>query len=453
MKVTHTKADGLRHYFEANIPAGDIAKRVETKLTEIAKTAKIKGFRPGHIPLNIMKVNYGAKATNDALSAIIDECTAKGIADKKIKPATSANIDLGDYKEGKDLHIKFDVESLPEITLKDFSKIKIKGLKPKVVEGDVTKRLEEYAAAVEQTEPIKADRKSKAGDYLLVDFQGWVDGQPIEQGKGVKDFKVKLGSGRFIKEFEENLIGKKAGEEVKMEIKFPDDIKDSEIAGKSAKYEVKIKEIHEGKKAAIDDELAKHFRAKNLLEFRKDIELLVRDNSDHQAYMYNKRQLLDELDKEYNFAIPASMVENEYKNIRHQISHDHGHGADGECVYPEDAKLSAKEREKQEKQYREIAARRVRLGLVLTEVGNQEKISVSSDELGKAIRREMAHYPGQEKQIAEYYTNNAQAMMQLRAPIFEDKVVQHLLSKVKMDSKEVTVDQLAKEIEKMDTEE
>ena len=454
MKITHLKSEGLKHFFEANVPANYIAEKVQKKLEAISKTAKIKGFRPGKIPLNILNVNYGPRATNEVINEIIDETTAKGVEEKKLKPAASPKVELGDFEEGKDFKIKFEIESLPEVVLKDLSKIKISGLKVKIQDSDVKKRIDEFAERIEETEPVKTDRKTKEGDYLIVDFQGWIDGKAIEQGNGVKDFKVKLGSGKFIKEFEQNLIGKSVGEEVKMEFKFPDEIKDSEIAGRPAKYEVKIKAIHERKKVALDDELAKHYRAKNFEEFKKDVENLVKNTGESQTFMYNKRQLLDALDKQYDFEIPATMLENEYKSIRHQSAHEgHSHGADGECVYPEDEKMSVKDREKQEKQFHAIAARRVRLGLVLTEIGNQEKITVTTDELGNALRREMMYYPGQEKQIADYYTNNAQAMMQLRAPIFEDKVMKHLLSQVKIDEKEVTLDQLEKEMKKLDDEE
>lgn len=442
MKVKELKSEGLSHELEITIPANDIDARVDAKLLEVGKTIRMPGFRPGKVPLKMLKDRYGKAILGEVLEAAVNETSAKAMDDKKLKPAMQPKIEVKskDFGDGNDLVYTVAVDVLPEFKVVDLKTAKLTKPVAKPSDKEIDEALEKIASNNKSTKKIEGDRKTKDGDYVVMDFHGrTADDNKAHEGMHAHGHKLKLGSGQFIPGFEDQLIGQKAGEKVEVKVTFPENYGAAELAGREAIFDVDIHEIHEESEAQVDDEFAKSLGLDDVAALKKAVGEQLQQEYDHHSRLNLKKALLDFLDDAHDFEIPAGMLELENKNILDQLELDRKrNGEDGEISDAE------------KKEYAAIAERRVRLGLLLSEIGNTNNITVSDPELQQAVIREAQRFPGQEKDVFDYYSKNRNALESLRAPLFEDKVVDYILELASVSEKEVTSEELIAALEEDD---
>ncbi|MCB1784443.1 MAG: trigger factor [Alphaproteobacteria bacterium] len=441
MQVKQLKEDGLAHELEVTVPAKDIDTRADARLQEVGKTVKMPGFRPGKVPLNLLKQKYGRSIMGEVLELVVNETSQKALEDKKLTPALQPQIEVKSFDEGKDLIYTMKIEVLPKIEIADYRKFKLTKPVAKAGDKEIDEALTRLASMRKDSAPIEGKRASKKGDIVVIDFHGrTADDNKEHPGMHAHGHNLELGSGQFIPGFEDQLTGKKAGESVEVKVTFPENYGATELAGREAIFDVDINEIREPKEASIDDEFAKSFGLEDLATLRK----ALADQSEHEftslSRMKVKKELLDLLDETHDFAIPQGLKDMEYENILRQVEMDHQQrGGDGEVSEEEKTEL------------KDIADRRVRLGLVLSEIGKTNNIQVSNQELQRAVIDEAQKYPGQEKQVFDYFSKNRQALESLRAPIYEDKVVDFILELAEVTEKEISVEELTAEDEEAET--
>ena len=438
MKIKETKQEGLAYGFEITIPANDIDARVEDKLKEYGKTIRIQGFRPGKVPMNILKSRYGKAIMGEVLELAVNETSAKIMADKSLKPAMQPKIEVKSFDADQDLVYTMDLEVLPEIKLADFKGIKLEKPIAEVTEESIEESLAKIAEGNISTQPITGKRAAKDGDTLKMDFDGrTADDDVHHDGMKAEGHMLKLGSGAFIPGFEEQLVGVKAGESVDVNVKFPDEYGAEHLAGRDAIFAVTVHEIHEDAEGAIDDALAERLGMKDLEALKEAVKTQMQMEYDGQSKTVVKKYLLDELDALHqDLEIPPGLLDSEYTNIMDQVKLDRQQ-RDGEDAG--ELELSKDE----EEEFKYIAERRVRLGLILAEIGNQNGITVADADLQRAVVAEAQKYPGQEKQVFDYFSQNKQALEQLRGPMFEEKTVDFILELAEITDKTVTLDELA----------
>ena len=434
MKVTETKSKGLNKEYKAVIPAADFEKEVDAKIDQIAKTTKLPGFRPGKAPKAMLKQKYRASVLGEVLDDMLKNAADEIIKNNKLRPAVMPEINLTVFGDGKDIEFDVVVEVLPEIKLGDFSKITLEKLTAEVPAEEVEKAIRYVAESRKETAKVEEDRSTKKGDFAVIDFVGSVNGEEFKGGKG-SNYPLELGSGSFIPGFEDQLIGKKAGDKVDVKVTFPENYHAKDLAGKDAVFAVEIKEIREPTLVVIDDEFAKSLGEKDLDSLRAKVVERIKADYEVASKMKLKRALLDVLDKEYNFEVPSKLVDAEYDGIVKQYEQAKKYN-----------QLDEYEKNKDEKdllaEYKEIALRRVKLGLLLSEVGMAAKLTILPEDINRAIAAEAQKYPGQEKAVFDYYLKNKNAVEALKAPVFEEKIVEHVLSKVKLQEKTVTAEEL-----------
>ena len=441
MQVTELSAEGLKHQFKIVVPASDLSTKIDERLAEMAKTAALPGFRPGTVPVSLLKKQYGQALFGEAVEAAVNSSTAKAIEDRGLKPALQPRVDLKQLEEGKDVEFEVVVEVLPEIGKLDFSGIELERLKAEVPDKDIDEALERIAKANREQKPVDPPRPAQTGDAIKLDFVGSVDGVEFPGG-AANDYTLELGSGSFIPGFEDQLVGAEAGKTVDVKVTFPTEYGAPELAGKDAVFKCTIKEIHEFVEKPADDEMAKKNNFENLEAMRKAIgERIGQDYSQISRTMI-KRQLLDKLAEAHKFEVPEGLVESEFNAIWQRIEEAKQKGE----------KLEDDE-EKMRKEYRDIADRRVRLGLLLADIGRSNSIDVTPEELNQAVMREAMRYQGQERQVLEFFSKNAEAKEQLRAPIFEEKTVDFILELAKVSEKSVTPEELLKAAREAENEE
>lgn len=436
MQVKEVKKEGLSVELEVVVSAAEIDTLIDAKLQELGKTAKIAGFRPGKIPLNILKQKYGRSVLGEVLEQAVNDNTAKIIADKGLRPALQPKIEVKEFDEGKDLTYTMLVEQLPEFKVIDLKSIKIEKPTTKADKKAVDEALERISKNNRDTEVVAEDRATKSGDILLIDFHGRTakDNKP-HPGMHAHDAQLELGSGQFIPGFEDQLIGKKKGDKVEVKVTFPEAYHAAELAGQDAIFDVEVKEIRQSVDVKIDDEFAKRFGMDSEAALREAIEKQIQSEFDTFSRQKAKRALLDTLDNDHDFELPAGMVDLEYSNIQNQIRIERQADV-------KDGKLELDAEEEEE--LKAIAERRVRLGLILSEVGRENNIAITNEELQRAVFAEAQRYPGQEREVFEYYTKNRNALDALRAPVYEDKVVDFILELANVSTKDVTVEELTK---------
>ena len=435
MKITELKSEGLNKSYKVVVPADDFTKEVDNKLAHIAKTAKIQGFRAGKAPLSMIKKKYFNEVMAEALDDMVRSSTSQVLSDKKLRPVNQPSVKINSFGEGKDLEFEMDVEILPDIKIGDFSKISLDKFTAEVPAEEVDKAVKYLAET--RKESVKVDGKKAAkGDIVMIDFVGSVDGVEFNGGKG-ENYPLELGSGAFIPGFEDQLIGAEAGSKVDVKVKFPADYHAKDLADKDAVFAVTVKEVREPKAVEINDDLAKSLGAESLAKLKETLASRIKADYDNASRMKLKRQLLDILDKEYKFEVPASLVDAEYKAIVSQYEQAKKYN-----------QLDAEEKSKKEedllKEYKDIALRRVKLGLVLSEVGQNAKISIKPEDINAAIMNEAKRYPGQEQMVLDYYLKNKHAVEALKAPIFEEKIIDYIISQAKLNEKVVSVEELYK---------
>ncbi len=432
MQVTELSAEGLKRQFKIVVPAGDLTSQVEQRLAELARTAQMPGFRPGKVPVGLLKKQYGQALFGEAVEQAVNSGTAKAIEDRGLKPALQPRVDLKQLEEGKDVEFEVAIEVLPEIGKLDFSGIELERLKAEVPEKDVEEALSRIAKANREQKPVDPPRPAQKGDALRIDFVGSVDGTEFPGG-AAQDYVLELGSGSFIPGFEDQLVGAEVDKTVDVKVTFPADYGNAELAGKEAVFKCTIKEVREFVEAPIDDALAKKNNFENLDAMRKAVAERIGQDYAQVARSMIKRQLLDKLAEAHKFDVPDGLVAGEFDAIWQRV---------------EEAKKAGQtfedDEEKMRNEYREIAERRVRLGLLLADVGRSNSIEVTPEELNQAIMREAMRYPGQERQVLEFYSKNAELKERLRAPIFEEKTVDFILELAKVTERAVTPEELLK---------
>ncbi|MBT3556539.1 MAG: trigger factor [Rhodospirillales bacterium] len=437
MQVTEVKSEGLRREFTISVPASDIAETMDTRLKEVAKTIKMPGFRPGKVPVSLVRQRYGESLRGEILEKTVNESSSTAITERDLRPASQPKIEVKSFEDGGDLEYSIEFDIIPEITPCDFSKIKLEQLTVAVEEKEIDEAIERLASMQKSSKPISGSRKSKTGDVLSIDFAGKVDGE-LFPGGTAEDYELELGTGSFIPGFEDQLVGYKAGDKVEVNVKFPDEYGAEELAGKDAVFDVTVKEIRESVPAEVDDELAKKFGKETLAELREAVSEDRQREFGDLTRMRLKRNLLDELSAQHDFDIPQGMVDDEYNSIWAQYEQQR----DAEELDDEDKDKSEDEHKAD---FREIAERRVSLGLLLSEVGRVNNIQVGQDEINQRLFQEAQKYPGQEQQVLEFYRGNPQAMESVSAPVYEDKVIDFILELAQLEPRTVTMEELLKE--------
>ena len=436
MQVKDIKSEGLKVELEVTVPANDIKKTQEARLKEVGKTAKMPGFRPGKVPMKMLEQKYGRAVMGEVLDLVVNNASAKVLKDKNIRPAMQPKIEVKEFDEGKDLVFNMQIEKLPTFEVMDLKGLKLTRPVAKVDAKQIDETLERLASGNRSMKPVEG-RATKKGDIAVITFHGrTADDNVQHEGMHAHGVELELGSNRFIPGFEDQLVGKNAGETIEVKVTFPKDYGAKELAGRDAIFDTIIESISEAGPGEINDDLAKKLGMDDIAALRAAIEQQMGAEYEMQSRMKMKRQLLDILDEKHDFEIPENMVEAEYKGIVQQIE------AERKANPTENgAELSEEEREELEL----IAERRVRLGLILSEIGTKQKVTVNDKEIQRAVILEAQKYPGQEKMVFEYYQKNRNALDMLRAPIFEEKVVELIFNDATITDKEVSVEELTKE--------
>jgi trigger factor len=437
MQVTEVAADGLKREYKVVVAASEIEGKVEERLKRLAKTAKVPGFRPGKVPLSLLKKQYGRQLMGEILEQAVDEGSKQAINDNKLKPALRPKVEVTSFDDGADLEFKLDLEVLPEVPEVDLKAI---SLSRQVVEVDdvrVEDAIANVAKARRQFAPLAQPRPAADGDQVTLDFEGSIDGTPFDGGKA-EDFQIVIGSGQMIPGFEQGLIGKSAGDEAEIEVTFPEDYGREELRGKAATFKIKVKEIKAGGAVSVDDEFAKQLGAENLDDLKGRIRERLANDYRGIARQKVKRALLDDLAERCQFAVPEGMTDLEFNAIWRQLEDEMKRTETTfESMGQSEDELRA--------EYRQIAERRVRLGLVLSDIGTKNEVKVEGPELQQAVMEQARRYPGQEKQVFEYFRDTPAALEQLRAPIFEDKVVDFILELAEVKDQPVSIEELMKD--------
>ena len=434
MNVTEVSNEGLKRVYTVVVPATDIAAQKSKRLAALAKDIKIPGFRPGKVPASVVQQRYGQAVMGEVLEAAVQEASGKVVSDRNLRAAVQPKIELVNFADGMDLEFRMDVEVLPDIPMPDFSGISLTRLKATPTEDAITRGLENIQrrnATLEETE----SRPAAKGEVLVADFVGTVDGVAFQGGSGT-DMPIEVGGQGFIPGFSEPLEGMSPGETRVVDVTFPAEYGAKDLAGKAAQFTITAKALKTYAKPELDDELAKKVGMDSMEKLREAIMLSLQNEYDQQSRMRIKRGLLDALAERSSFEVPEAMVENEFGSIWERVEASMKEGKlDGDDVGKDEATLRA--------DYRAIAERRIRLGLLLNEIGRTNNITVGEPELRQAMFAEMQKYPGQEKMVMEFFQKNPGAVEKLRSPIFEEKVVDFMLELARVDEKVVTAEELA----------
>jgi trigger factor len=443
MQVTETSADGLKREYRVVVPASDLAAKVDEKLDDLKGRVQLRGFRPGKVPVAHLKRIYGKAAMAEVIEAAVREANSKIVTDNGYKLATEPKVVPeegaveGVIEGTADLAYKVEIEIVPPIELTDFKAIKLQRVTADVTDAEVDEALDKIA---EQSRPFVAKIEgAEKGDKVTVSFQGMLDGKPFEGGSG-DNAPILIGSGQFIPGFEDNLIGMKAGESRTFDVKFPDTYSAPALAGKDATFNVTASAVEAPGVVTLDDDFAKTLGLESLAKLRDGVKDRLQREHAAASRQKLKRVLLDQLDERHKFEPPPSLVEQEFNGVWSTIEGDLK--AQNRTFADEDTT-----EEKARAEYRAIAERRVRLGLVIAEIGEKNNIKVTDDQITAAVVERARQLPGQEQQVWEYYRNNPNALASIRAPIFEEKVVDFLLELAEVTDKPVSREELFKDDE------
>ncbi|MBK5934212.1 trigger factor [Rhodovulum imhoffii] len=443
MQVTETLNDGLKRGYTITVTAAELDDKVNEKLAEARPGIEMKGFRKGKVPMALLKKQFGQRLLGEAMQEAVDGAMSKHFDETGDRPALQPEVKMTgeDWKEGDDVVVEMSYEALPEIPEADLKSIKLEKLVVKAAEEDITDALERLAGTAQNYEDRRKGSKAKDGDQVVIDFVGKVDGETFDGGSA-EDYPLVLGSDSFIPGFEEQLVGVKAGEEVSVTVTFPQDYGAENLKGKDATFECTVKAVKAPKPAPIDDALAKQFGAEDLEDLKKKVSERLEGEYKGAARAVMKRALLDKLDEMVGFDLPPTLVEAEAKQIAHQLWHEE---------HPEEKGHEHGEIEPTE-EHTKLAERRVRLGLLLAETGRKNEIGVSDSEMTQAILNQARQFPGQEQQFFQFVQQNQQMQQQIRAPLFEDKVVDYIFELAEVSEKEISKDELEKAVEALEDE-
>ncbi len=443
MQVNETLNEGLKRGYAITVTAAELEAKVNEKLVEAQPEVEMKGFRKGKVPLALLKKQFGPKIMGEAMQESIDGAMQEHFEKSGDRPAMQPDVKMAneDWKEGDDVEVTMTYEALPEIPEVDLSGITLDKLVVKADDAAVEEALANLAETAQDFKSRKEGVKSKEGDQVTFDFLGKVDGEAFDGG-AAEDYPLVLGSNSFIPGFEDQLVGVVAGEEKDVTVSFPDDYQAPNLAGKEAVFECKIKDVKKPVAAKIDDELATKFGAEDLEALKKQIAERLEAEYMGASRAVMKRGLLDALDKMVSFDLPPSLLDAEASQIAHQLWHEDNPDVEGHD-HPE---IETTE------EHKSLAERRVRLGLLLAELGQKAEVTVSDAEMTQAIMNQARQYPGQERQFFEFVQQNQQMQQQMRAPLFEDKVVDHVFEQATLTEKEVSKEELQKAVEALEEE-
>ncbi|PHZ85309.1 trigger factor [Paremcibacter congregatus] len=450
MQVTETNSEGLKREYKVVISAADLDARVDAEVKKIQGQVKMPGFRPGKAPLSLLKKLHGKNLLGQVLEETINATSQEALEKNEIRPAMQPKIEVISFDEGKDLEYSIEVEVTPEFDLPDLSKLKLERWVVEATDEQVMEAVTNIASQQKNFKAAAKTYKAKTGDAVLMDFVGKMDGEAFDGG-AAEGHQLELGSNSFIPGFEEKLVGVKAGDEKAVDVTFPADYHADNLAGKDVVFDVKIHEVQKPADVEIDDEMAKKFGLEDLNALKDIVRKQVEQESNGLARTKLKRALLDMLADEVSFDVPASMVELEFNQIWQQLKQDLHREAleENPEIKPEDIEEPGDD---VKEEYQAIAVRRVRLGLLLSEIGVKNDVQVTQEEVTRQISTEAQRYPGQEKQVFEFYQKNPQAMAQVRAPLYEEKVVDFILELADVTDKNVTRDELVAAIEAEESE-
>ena len=443
MQVTQTKAEGLRREYSVVVTAAALEAKTTEKLETVREGFQMKGFRKGKAPLPLLKKMFGKSVLGEVVQETVEATVASHLEESGDRPAQQPDIKIVNeaFDEGDDLTVEFHYECLPDVPELDFSTVKLERKLVTVEDSSVDEALAKLAESSTDYEARGKTAKAKDADQIVIDFVGKIDGEPFDGGTA-EDYPLVLGSNSFIPGFEEQLVGAKTGDEREVKVAFPADYGAPHLAGKDAVFECAVKEVRAPKPAEINDDLATRYGAENLDQLKEQIRERIGAEFADAGRALIKRRLLDALDSMVSFELPPSLVAAEAKSIAHQLWHEENPDHQGHD-HPE---IEATD------EHTGLAERRVRLGLLLAEIGAKAKIEISEQEMGQAIMKQAQQYPGQEREFFDFVKQNRQALEQLRAPIFEDKVVDLILSKAQITELAVKKAEFEKELEALDAE-
>jgi len=442
MQVTETVNSGLKREFKVVVPAAQLGKELDAKLQDMAGRAQIKGFRPGKVPVAHLKNVYGKSAMAEVIQNTVDEHSRKVFADRNLKPAYQPEVKLPEDEkevnaivEGKgDLSFTVASEIVTDFEVKDFADLTLEKHVVAVSDVHIDEALARLGDQYKSWEPRAEGAAAATGDRVTINFVGKVDGVEFDGGKG-DDIPLEIGSGQFIPGFEEQLVGAKVGDDRTVKVTFPENYGAANLAGKAAEFAVKVTAVETAKAQTYDDEFAKRLGFEDLAKLREMVKTGLEREFGQMTAMQMKRSVLDYMDKQYTFDLPEKLVEAEFNSIWQALTNEMQKAA--KSFADEDTT-----EDKARAEYRKIAERRVRLGLVLGTIGEKEGVQITEQELQGALINRARQFPGQEKQVFDFYRKNSGALMELRGPIFEQKVVDAIIGKAKVTDKSVTREEL-----------
>ena len=437
MQVSESASEGLKREYKVVFGADEIEERLKGRLDELKRNVQLPGFRTGKVPENLLRKRFGKSVMAEILEEVLKAGTEEALSRDSVRPAMQPQVKITQFEDGADLEYDVEVEVLPEFELAEFSSIEVERVNIEPTDDALEARLQEFVKRQRTFEAAAPDHPAATGDLVVLDYKGSVDGQAFEGGAAT-DHAVALGAGRLVPGFEDQLVGARGGDHVTVEVTFPEDYGNKELAGAAASFEVDVKEVREAHVPEANDEFAKGLGLEDLAKLREVLGDQLEREYATLGRARIKRRLLDTLAEAYDFELPPGLVGAEFESIERQLEHDREHGH-------ADPDFEGKSDEELKPELTSIAERRVRLGLVLSEVGRRNNITVGEDEVGRAIAEQARRMPGQERRTYEFFESNPEAVEQLKAPLFEDKVVDFILEMANVSERTVTFEELVKE--------
>jgi len=432
MQIIPTEAAGLTHRFQVIVPASDMQSQMENELQSIGKRVKMPGFRQGKVPMPVLKKRYAQEVLGEVIQSTANKAAREVVEQKNLRAALQPDVKITNYVEDGDLTLEVTVEAMPDVPEVAFDKITVDELTFEVPDSEIDEALARLAKS--RQHPHTKEGAAVLGDVVKIDFKGLLDGVAFDGGTA-KNFQLELGSGQFIPGFEDQLVGVAAGDERNVNVSFPEQYHSADLAGKPVVFEVKVHEVAYLHVPDADDKLAEKLGFKDLVELKDKIREQIATDYQRMARNKAKKQLFDKLDEVVTFPVPRNMLSIEMDNIWKQVE---------EAKKAGDPELKDKSDEELKKEYSKIAERRVKLGILLSEVGRTNNLQITREEISAAVMNHARNFPGQEDKVFEFYRKNPQQVEQLRGPILEEKAVDFVLSKVKRKSKAISIDELLK---------
>ena len=437
MQITETNNEGLKREFKIVVEANDIRQKMDARLMEVGNTVQIPGFRPGKVPMTLLKQRFGQAVMGEILENAVNTSSEQAIAERGLRPAMQPKIEITSFEDGSDLEYTMALELMPDIEPMDFSTLKLERLTAEVTGEAVDESIQNIAEQHKNFQPVAKSRKAQSGDVLVIDFVGKIDGEEFPGG-AAEDHHLELGSSSFIEGFEDQLIGLKPGDHAEVNVTFPEQYVNDQLAGKPAVFEVDVKEIRERVAVPVDEEFAKMLGLESLEKLREAVTESLTNEYAQLSKARLKRVLLDGLADNHDFPVPEGMVDIEFDTIWKGFERQREQGdIDEDDVGKSDDELKT--------EYRDISLRRVRLGLLLSEVGRLNNIEVMQEELNQAIMQQARQTPGREREVVEFYQNNPDALANVRAPLYENKVIDFITEMADVTERKVSLEDLIRD--------